>query len=103
MVSCLFAREVYKRELLAECLGSLGYKTLADNMEAASLHIQALRWKLRLKTGFDPSAAEIPRRFTEVTTSKGPVDGDFIHRLKEGYAKRIVEIGRSETPKALTF
>ena len=99
MVSCLFAREVYKRELLAECLGSLGYKTLADNMEAVSQHIQALRWKLRLGTGFDPSAVEIPRRFTEVTTWKGPVDGDFIHRLKEGYATKIVEMGKSETPK----
>jgi aldehyde:ferredoxin oxidoreductase len=103
MVSCLFAREVYKRELLAECLGSLGYKTLADNMEAVSQHIQTLRWNLRLKTGFDPSAVEIPRRFTEVATWKGAVDGDFIHRLKEGYAKRIVEMGRSETPKAAKF
>jgi aldehyde:ferredoxin oxidoreductase len=99
MVSCLFAREVYKRELLAECLGSLGYKTLADNMEAVSQHIQALRWKLRLGTGFDPSAVEIPKRFTEVTTSKGHVDGDFIKALKEHYGKRIVEMGKSETPK----
>ena len=34
MVSCLFARGVYKPDLLAECLNTLGYATLADNMEA---------------------------------------------------------------------
>jgi aldehyde:ferredoxin oxidoreductase len=101
MVSCLFAREVYKRELLAECLSSLGYAPLSDNLEAVSQHIQELRWKLRLGTGFDPSTVEIPGRFTQVTTWKGPVDVNFINTLKEHYGKRILEMGRSETSKTI--
>jgi len=34
-----------------------------------------LRWKIRISTGFDPAAVKIPKRFTEVTTWKGKVDG----------------------------
>ena len=36
MVACLFARNVYKEELLGRCLRSLGYKTLADNLPGLS-------------------------------------------------------------------
>jgi aldehyde:ferredoxin oxidoreductase len=96
MVSCLFAREVYKREVLAECLGALGYETLAGDLEALSKRIQKERWKLRIATGFDPSAVEIPKRFTEVRTWKGKVDGDYLKVLQSGYATRIMEMGRRE-------
>ena len=96
MVSCLFAREVYKTDLLAECLGSLGYTTLAENMDAVSGYIQKLRWKIRLATGFDPSAVEIPERFTEVATWKGPVDPQYLGALKEAYSKRILELAKQD-------
>ena len=96
MVSCLFAREVYKREVLAECLGSLGYKALADNLETLSRRVQELRWKSRVATGFNPSAVEIPKRFTEVTTWKGKVDGDYLKALQSGYSRKIMEMGRRE-------
>ncbi|MCG6979897.1 MAG: aldehyde ferredoxin oxidoreductase C-terminal domain-containing protein, partial [Deltaproteobacteria bacterium] len=96
MVACLFAREVYKDELLADCLNSLGYTTLADNMQQVAQYIQKLRWRLRLATGFDPAAVKIPKRFTEVTNWKGPIDQPFLGELKQKYAKRIVELGKEE-------
>jgi aldehyde:ferredoxin oxidoreductase len=96
MVSCLFAREVYKREVLAECLGSVGYKSLSGDLEALSRRVQKLRWKIRVATGFNPSAAEIPKRFTDVTTWKGKVDGDYLKALKSDYARGIMEMGREE-------
>jgi aldehyde:ferredoxin oxidoreductase len=96
MVACLFAREVYKDELLADCLNSLGYTTLAVNMEEAAQYIQKLRWRLRLATGFDPAAVKIPKRFTEVVNWKGPVDEAFLGELKKEYAQRIIELGKEE-------
>ena len=96
MVACLFAREVYKDELLAECLNILGYEGLADHMAQVARHIQKLRWQVRLATGFNPAAVKIPKRFAEVTTWKGPIDGDFLHALKSEYGKRIVELGKKE-------
>jgi aldehyde:ferredoxin oxidoreductase len=93
MVACLFARGVYTEELLAECLKVVGYGALADNIEAVSHNIQKLRWQARLTTGFDPAAVSIPKRFTEVTTWKGKVDGQFLAALKDAYAQRISELG----------
>jgi aldehyde:ferredoxin oxidoreductase len=97
MVACLFARGVYTEELLAECLKVVGYGALADNIGAVSRNIQKLRWQRRLGTGFNPAAVSIPKRFTEVTTWKGQVDGGYLGGLKNAYAKRILELG-AETP-----
>ena len=96
MVSCLFARQVYNEERLADCLQSVGYSALADNMEAVSRHIQKLRWQTRVATGFDPQGVHIPKRFTEVTTWKGPVDEDYLNALKSEYGKRILELGKDD-------
>ena len=96
MVSCLFAREVYKDELLADCLNALGYTTLADTMEQVAQHVQKMRWRLRLSTGFEPLGVKIPKRFTEVTTWKGKVDEKFLNALKKEYAKRIMDLAGDE-------
>jgi aldehyde:ferredoxin oxidoreductase len=89
MVSCLFARGVYTEARLAECLKAVGYLRLAGNIPAASRRIQAERWKLRFATGYDPDRVEIPRRFSEVTTWKGPIDSNYLRDLKNEYAARI--------------
>lgn len=96
MVACLFARGVYTDELLAECLQVVGYGALAGSIDAVSRRIQQLRWQTRLATGFDPAAVSIPKRFTEVVTWKGKVDGEFLAVLKNEYARRIAEMARRE-------
>ncbi|MFZ5450908.1 MAG: hypothetical protein ACOZF2_03385 [Thermodesulfobacteriota bacterium] len=94
MVACLFARGVYTEELLAECLQVVGYGVLADTIDAVSHNIQKLRWQARIKTGFNPAGVSIPKRFTEVITRKGKVDGEFLTGLKDAYARRILELAR---------
>lgn len=94
MVSCLFAREAYKNELLANCLNSVGYGTLADNLDGVSLHNQKLRWKTRVATGYDPQKISIPKRFTEITTWKGSIDEKYLNDMKNEYAKRIMEMAK---------
>ncbi len=94
MVACLFARNIYKEELQALCLRSLGYKTLADNIPKISRQIQKLRWKTRLATGFDPHGVTIPKRFFEVSNWKGQVEEGFLQDLKTAYANRILELAK---------
>jgi aldehyde:ferredoxin oxidoreductase len=96
MVACLFARGVYTEELLADCLKAVGYGALADSIDMVSRNIQKLRWQTRLATGFDPASVSIPKRFTEVTTWKGKVDGDFLAGLKNAYSKAILTLARQE-------
>ena len=95
MVSCLFARGVYTDEVLGNCLRSVGYGTLADNMDTVAGEIQRLRWKLRVMTGYRPENVSIPKRFTEITTWKGQIDSVFLSGLKEAYGRRIIEMAGS--------
>jgi aldehyde:ferredoxin oxidoreductase len=97
MVACLFARGVYKKELLAECLHSVGYDTLAETVPEVSKGLQEHRWQIRLATGYDPAAIEMPGRFSNVSTWKGPINPETLDRLRQHYAQRIVEMGRKES------
>ncbi|MBA4358814.1 MAG: aldehyde ferredoxin oxidoreductase, partial [Desulfovibrio sp.] len=96
MVGCLFARAVYTEERMKTALISLGYQGVADNLAAAGEAIQRLRWRLRLRTGYAPMAAKIPKRYTEVVTWKGPIDVAYMEELRLAYATRLLELGREE-------
>jgi aldehyde:ferredoxin oxidoreductase len=99
MVSCLFARGVYTDEVLGNCLTSVGYGTLADNMDSVADYIQRLRWKLRVTSGYRPENVSIPKRFSEVTTWKGPIDQQFLGSLKDAYGARILELAKGSEKK----
>jgi aldehyde:ferredoxin oxidoreductase len=92
MVSCLFARGVYKNELLAQCLQTVGYPELAANIETVGQHIQKLRWQTRIGTGFTPESVTIPKRFFKVTTWKGPIDPEYLKALKTRYGQAIMQL-----------
>lgn len=101
MVSCLFAREVYKGVVLSDCLASLGYQNLAENVEAVGRKIQKMRWQVRMKTGFDPRFVKIPGRFKQVVTWKGPLDAKYLDSLQKTYSQRIFKIAASEESGSL--
>ena len=93
MVACLFSRGVYSDALLADCLRSVGYATLADSLGAVSKNIQQLRWKARLATGYRPEEVTIPKRFLEITTGKGTMDAAYLSGIQDQYAKAIRSLG----------
>jgi aldehyde:ferredoxin oxidoreductase len=92
MVACLFARGVYTKELLTQCLGVVGYDLISNNIDTISENIQRIRWKNRFATGFDPQRVSIPKRFAEVSNWKGNIDHHFLFALKQAYALRIIEL-----------
>jgi aldehyde:ferredoxin oxidoreductase len=96
MVSCMFAREVYKEAVLADCLSVVGYKNLAENVDSVSRRIQKMRWQMRMKTGYDPASVTIPKRFTEAITWKGPMDTNYLDSLQKAYAQKIREMANPE-------
>ncbi len=89
MVGCMFARGVYKPDLLSECLQVSGFTESAGNLTAISEEIRRHRWKLRFETGFKPENISLPKRFYKVSTWKGKVDGKYLDALKEEYGRRI--------------
>jgi aldehyde:ferredoxin oxidoreductase len=96
MVSCLFAREVYKETVLADCLNAVGYQNLAENLVKVAQRVQNMRWQIRIKTGFDPESVKIPERFKQVVTWKGPMDTNYLDSLQKTYAQRIREMAKLE-------
>lgn len=97
MVACLFARSVYRPELLADCLRVLGYSHLAADLPAISRRIQVRRWQTRFATGYDPEKISIPKRFLEVVNWKGPLNAGFLQELKAAYAARIKALAQGDT------
>jgi len=98
MVGCLFARGVYNAERLGLALTSLGYDDVAANLDAAGEGIQRLRWRLRMRSGYAPMQAKIPKRYTEVVTWKGPIDTQYMETLRQAYAKKLMELGQETQP-----
>jgi aldehyde:ferredoxin oxidoreductase len=96
MVSCLFAREVYKEAVLADCLRAVGYRNLAEDLDSVSRRVQNMRWQIRMKTGFDPGSVKIPERFKQVVTWKGAMDTNYLDSLQKTYAQKIREMEKSE-------
>ncbi|MEA3468889.1 MAG: aldehyde ferredoxin oxidoreductase C-terminal domain-containing protein [Thermodesulfobacteriota bacterium] len=92
MVACLFARGVYKDDLLAECLTSVGYPEIAAGIDTTGVHIQKLRWQTRIATGFTPDGITIPKRFFKIKTWKGPIDQGYLNGLKSEYGKAIIHL-----------
>lgn len=101
MVACLFGRGVYSEDQLKECLESVGYAEIATNSDDLGNRIQALRWKTRFDTGYNPDKIKIPKRYNDITTWKGKTDPEFMGRLKKGYADRIKDLVSPESLKKL--
>ena len=92
-VVCLFARKVYSTDRVREALSVLGYNALADNLMQGAEAMQALRWKLKLQTGFMPESVPIPKRFYEVNNWKGQADPNYIDALRTAYTREIRRMG----------
>ena len=96
MVACLFARGLYGEQVLSDCLRSVGYTALSESISTVSRHVQKVRWRTRVRTGFDPRSVSIPKRFLEVETWKGKIDGAYLDTLKGAYAGAIMALARDE-------
>jgi aldehyde:ferredoxin oxidoreductase len=50
--------------------------------------------------GYRPDEVVIPKRYTEITTWKGPVDVDYMDALRRAYAASIMEMGADPEDEA---
>lgn len=96
MVSCLFARGVYKEERLQEALRSVGQTELAEALPESCAKVQQLRWKLKFDCGYDPAKARIPKRYLEVETWKGKTDPAYLQILRDEYGARLRKLAGRE-------
>jgi aldehyde:ferredoxin oxidoreductase len=92
MVSCLFARNIYRMDRLQEALRTVGLHTASDRLSAAAGNVQKERWQLKFDTGYDPSQITIPKRCKAVVTQKGPIDETFLAAIAQAYRDAILKL-----------
>jgi aldehyde:ferredoxin oxidoreductase len=90
MVACLFARSVYSDEQLAECLSAWAMLNWQEPLTRRPSASGLCAGMARIATGFRPENITIPKRFYQVRTIHGPVQADYLDRLKAEYGRRIM-------------
>lgn len=83
LVICLFARKVYTRDIVLECLNAIGLPLSGEDLTMAGREILKLKYNIKKKLGFSLESAKIPARFFETPTANG--------RLEENTARFILE------------
>ncbi|MDQ7032976.1 MAG: aldehyde ferredoxin oxidoreductase C-terminal domain-containing protein [Desulfonauticus sp.] len=91
-VGCLFARKAYSWEQMASALSCVGLNLGPEELQKIAQEIAVRRWRLKIKTGFDPETVKIPKRYLEVETFKGKIDTNYLEMLRQTYARYIKEL-----------
>lgn len=89
LVVCLFAREVYKPEIVAEALKVVGYNLSPSDLVDVGRKIYREKYRLKVELGFDPSRVSFPQRIFETPTPHGKLDPEQLERMKKAYASFI--------------
>jgi aldehyde:ferredoxin oxidoreductase len=90
---CLFARQVYDRETVKDCLASVGMNWSDEQLDELGSKIYALKFQIKRQLDYDPTEASIPRRFFETPSMRGLLSPGRVERMLALYRERIVTLG----------
>lgn len=90
LVICLFARGVYKPELISRALKPLGIEIDEEDLRALGREIYREKLDLKIRMGFDPSRLRVPRRIFETPSPQGRIDEGYVMRALDRYRRIAV-------------
>ena len=93
LVICLFARKIYKPEIVAKALKPLGYELEPQDLVELGRRIYVEKQNIKAREGYDPLRTRIPRRALETPTPLGRVAEEYLRSV-------IAEIKRFWEQKA---
>lgn len=91
LVVCLFGRGVYKPDVIATALSSIGMPLSPEELEAAGREIFRLKWQAKTRFGYSLDKVRIPRRYFETPSGSGLLQPERFHKLLHLYRKRLSE------------
>lgn len=83
LVVCFFARGVYKPDLVAELLGSVGLPLDQDGLRSFGEETLRRKMAFKIREGFSFDSLRIPRRILETPTPHGVLEEGFIREAIE--------------------
>lgn len=89
LVICLFAREIYKPDIVSEALKPLGLQMTTDQLHELGRKILKEKYKLKMREGWNPEEVQFPKRIFETPTPHGYLREDFMNKAKEEYLKLL--------------
>ncbi len=91
LVICLFARGVYKPEMVSEALKPLGYELGPDELKELGRRIYEEKYRLKLELGFKPEEVRFPKRIFETPTPHGLIKPEYMEEAKRIFIERYVK------------
>ncbi|QCX32990.1 aldehyde:ferredoxin oxidoreductase [Caloramator sp. E03] len=89
LVVCLFARKVYKREVILEALDSIGIKITNEELTKAGREILKLKYDIKRKLGYSLDSIKIPERFFKTRSFNGKLDSTKAHEMVKKYKEMV--------------
>jgi len=91
LVICFFARGVYKADLVAAALDSLGYSYSEDELKKLGREIYLEKQRLKREEGFSAKNLSIPGRLYQVDTPLGKIDRRYVEEALAYFDQLIKE------------
>ncbi|RLG46457.1 MAG: aldehyde:ferredoxin oxidoreductase, partial [Thermoproteota archaeon] len=91
LVVCLFARGIYRPEVVSRALSPLGLELGPDDLREVGRSTYAERMRLKLEMGFDPSSLRVPERVLETPTPHGAISREYVERAISRFSALLRE------------
>ncbi|SKA89371.1 aldehyde:ferredoxin oxidoreductase [Caloramator quimbayensis] len=89
LVICLFARKVYKRDIILEALDSIGIKTTNEELTKSGREILKLKYDIKRKLGYSLDSKKIPERFFKTRSFNGKLDSTKAYKMVKKYKEMV--------------
>ncbi|MBC7122969.1 MAG: aldehyde:ferredoxin oxidoreductase, partial [Pseudothermotoga sp.] len=100
LVMCLFARGVYTPQKVVECLNTVGFDIDESKMNQIAHTVHGMKYLLKERLGFNFAGLSLPKKLTNVYTSRGKMsEADFKKRIE--LYQRLVDEDKSLASRAL--
>ena len=90
---CLFARGLYKPEMVSKALAPLGVNMTPDELRELGWKIYRERMALKVRMGFDPTKLRVPERILETPSPHGQITKEYVVKALEHFREKLRAMG----------
>ena len=93
LVICLFARGLYKPEMVSKALAPLGVNMTPDELRELGWKIYRERMALKVRMGFNPTKLRVPERILETPSPHGQITKEYVVKALEHFREKLGAMG----------
>ncbi|MCD6563333.1 MAG: aldehyde ferredoxin oxidoreductase family protein [Thermoproteales archaeon] len=90
LVVCLFARGVYKPEIIVDAFKAFGLTVKVDDLYELGKKIHMEKYKFKIREGFDLDKYKFPKRIFETPTPHGYLSEEKLVKMKRIFKEKII-------------